>query len=85
LNQPLVVFESPNHKGILGKSYSFASLNTSQVEVLAIKKAERENAVIVRVRELLGKPAQNVQLSIADGIANAYEVNGQDIKLPMLL
>jgi alpha-mannosidase len=81
LNQPLVVFESPAHKGILGKSYSFASLNTSQVEVLAIKKAERENAVIVRVRELLGKPAQNVQLSIADGIANAYEVNGQEYKI----
>jgi alpha-mannosidase len=81
LNQPLIAFESPNHKGSLGKSYSFASLNTNQVEVLAVKKAERENVVIVRVKELLGKPAQNVQLSIADGIAKAYEVNGQEYKI----
>lgn len=81
LNQPLVAFESPAHKGSLGKSYSFASLNTNQVEVLAIKKAERENVVIVRVKELLGKPAQNVRLAIGRGVKSAYEVNGQEYKI----
>ncbi len=81
LNQPLMVFETQNHKGALGKSYSFASLNTNQVEVLAIKKAEREDVVIFRVKELLGKPAKNVQLSIGNGIKSAYEVNGQEYKI----
>jgi len=81
LNQPLIAFEAPNHKGTLGKLYSFASLNTNQVEVLAIKKAEREDAVIVRVMELFGKPSKNIQLSIGNGIESAYEVNGQEYKI----
>jgi alpha-mannosidase len=81
LNQPMVAFESPHHNGTVGKSYSFISLNTKQTEVVAVKKGEREDIVIVRVKELLGKPAQNVQLSIADGIESAYEVNGQEFKI----
>ncbi|MEN6384520.1 MAG: glycoside hydrolase family 38 C-terminal domain-containing protein, partial [Phycisphaerales bacterium] len=81
LNQPLAVFEAPIHKGKAGKSCSFASVNTNQVEILAIKKAEREDVVIVRVKELLGKPASNVQLLIGNGIISAYEVNGQEFKI----
>jgi alpha-mannosidase len=81
LNQPMIAFESTNHKGGLGKSYSFASLNTNQVEVLAIKKAQRDNVIIVRVKELLGRPAKDVQLSIGKGIKSAYEVNGQEYKI----
>jgi alpha-mannosidase len=81
LNQPLTAFEAPAHKGKAGKACSFASLNTNQVEVLAIKKAEREDVVIVRVKELLGKPAKNVQLSLGNGIKSAFEVNGQEFKI----
>jgi len=81
LNQPLAAFETSAHKGKAGKVYSLASINTNQVEVLAIKKAEREDVVIVRVKELLGKPAKNVQLSIGNGIKSAYEVNGQEYKI----
>jgi alpha-mannosidase len=81
INQPTVAFETSNHKGKAGKTCSFASVNTNQVEVLAIKKAERENAVIVRVIELTGKPAKNVELSLGNGINSAYEVNGQEYKI----
>jgi alpha-mannosidase len=81
LNQPLVAFEAPSHKASLGKLYSFASLNTNQLDIRAIKKAERENLVIIRVQELTGKEAKNVQLTIAGGIKSAYEVNGQEFKI----
>lgn len=81
LNQPLVVFESPAHKGSLGKKYSFASLNTEQVDIRAVKKAEREHRVIIRVQELYGKPVKNVRLSMAEGIKSAYEVNGQEFRI----
>lgn len=81
LNQPLTAFEAPVHKGKAGRAYSLASLNTNQVEVLAIKKAEREDVVIVRVKELVGKPAKNVQLTLGSGIKSAYEVNGQEYKI----
>ncbi|MCE5341222.1 MAG: glycosyl hydrolase-related protein [Planctomycetaceae bacterium] len=80
-NQPLTVFEASAHKGKAGKACSFASLNTNQVEVLAIKKAEREDVVVVRVKELLGKPLKNVQLSLGNGVKSAYEVNGQEFKI----
>lgn len=81
LNQPLVAFESPAHSGNLNKSYSFAWLNSNQVDIRAIKKAEREDAVIIRVQELTGKEAKNVQVAIANGIDSAYEVNGQEYKI----
>jgi alpha-mannosidase len=81
LNQPLVVFEAPRRGGKLGKVYSFASLNTDQVDIRAIKKAEKDNYVIVRVQELSGRGVKNVRLSMADGIEFAYEASGQESKI----
>jgi len=81
LNQPLKVFESPIHQGRLGKSCSFVSVNTEQIDIRAVKKAEKDNYIIVRVQELYGRPAKNVKLSMADGIESAYEVNGQEFKV----
>jgi alpha-mannosidase len=78
LNQPLQAFAVPSHEGPLGKSLSLLSCNTSQVEVTAIKKAEDSNEIIVRLRELEGKPADVVRISVASGIGAAREVDGQE-------
>jgi alpha-mannosidase len=78
LNQPLIAFQSSPHPGNLGKSFSILRVNNSRVRVLALKKAEDTDEVIVRVVELDGKPAPNVRLSFAAPVIAAREVNGQE-------
>ncbi|MCP9494905.1 MAG: glycosyl hydrolase-related protein [Pyrinomonadaceae bacterium MAG19_C2-C3] len=78
LNQPLIAFESPQHPGALGKSFSLLVVNNNRVRVLALKKAEESDEVIIRLVELDGKPASNVRLRLAAPIISAREVNGQE-------
>lgn len=78
LNQPLRSFTAPSHAGKLGKTFSLLSTSTDQVEVQSIKKAEDDNRIIVRLRELTGSTARNVKISLFGGIASAQEVNGQE-------
>jgi alpha-mannosidase len=81
LNQPLIAFEAAPHAGALGKTFSLVSLNTHQVQIEAVKKAEDSNEIIVRLRELEGKEAKNVQIQFAGRILSAREVNGQEAPL----
>ncbi len=75
LNQPLTAFQSDTHDGELGKSFSLASVNTKQVAIKAIKKAENSNAVVIRLQELAGENADNVAISFASPIVSAKELN----------
>lgn len=81
LNQPLMTFETTAHPGPLGKTFSLVSVNTKQVEVSAMKKAEDSDEIVVRLRELQGKPAQGVQLKLAGPILSAREITGQEAPL----
>ncbi len=78
LNQPLIAFESPKHTGALGKSFTLLRLDDSRIRVLALKKSERTDDIIVRVVELDGRQAQNVHLAFAAPILAAREVNAQE-------
>jgi alpha-mannosidase len=78
LNQPLIAFEATPHKGALGKSFSLLKTSSSRVRVLALKKAEESDEVIVRLVELDGRGAQDVQISFASPVVAAREVNGQE-------
>jgi len=78
LNQPLMAFESTRHAGALGKSFSLLSVSDSRVRVLALKKAEESDEVVVRLVELDGKDAKNVRLQFAAPVLAAREVNGQE-------
>src|SRR5262249_7740381 len=78
LNQPLIAFESPKHRGALEKNFSLLSLNNSRIRVLAVKKAERTDEMIVRLVEIDGKEAQNVHLTFAAPVIAAREVDGQE-------
>ena len=79
LNQPLIAFESSKHPGTLGKNFSLLGVSNSRVRVLALKKAEESDEVIVRVVELNGQPQRGVRLSFAAPIISAREVNGQEL------
>jgi alpha-mannosidase len=79
LNDPLVAFEAPKHAGALGKEFSLLKIDNPRIRVMALKKAESSNEVVLRMVELDGKPAANVHVHFAGPIAAAREVNGQEL------
>ncbi|HEV2992551.1 MAG TPA: glycoside hydrolase family 38 C-terminal domain-containing protein [Candidatus Angelobacter sp.] len=81
LNQPLIAFQTAPHPGVLGKSFSLLHLNNSRVRVLATKKAEQSDEIVVRVVELDGKPAQDVHITFAAPIMSAREINAQELPI----
>lgn len=80
-NQPLRAYSVPKHKGVLGNTFSFAKLNTDELAIRAIKKAENKNGFIIRLQELSGTGTNNIILNLARGIASAHEVDGQERKI----
>ncbi len=79
LNQPLRVFVAPKHEGALGRSMSFAAVDSPQVDIRAIKRAEERDSVIVRVQELWGRHAESVALQFpTTSIVAVREVDGQE-------
>lgn len=75
-NQPLLAFTTTKHAGKLGRSYSFAHTDHSQIAVKAIKKAEDGNGYIVRINEIFGIPYERASIVFASDIESAKEVNG---------
>ena len=78
LNDPLIAFEAPRHAGGLGREFSLLHISNARVRVLALKKAEQGDEIIVRLVELDGKPQTNVRVSFDAPITAAREVNGQE-------
>jgi alpha-mannosidase len=78
LNQPLVPFVTTAHAGPLGKSFSLASVSSPEVSIMAIKKAEASDEVIVRLRQLTGRETKGLTLAFASPVTEAREVDGQE-------
>jgi len=78
LNDPLIAFEAPRHAGALGRQFSLLKVSNPRIRVLALKKAERGDEIIVRLVELDGKPQPGVRVSFDTAITAAREVNGQE-------
>ncbi len=78
LNQPLITFQSSTHDGSLGRIFSMLHCSSDQVSVIAMKKAEAGEDIIVRVNEIQGKDAQGIQLEFAAPIVAAVETDGQE-------
>ena len=78
LNDPPIAFTTAKHAGSLGKSFSLVHLNNSRIRVLALKKAESTNEIILRMVELDGKPAPEVRVSFAAPVTSAREVDAQE-------
>jgi alpha-mannosidase len=81
LSDPLMAFETAQHPGALGTSFSLLRVNNSHVRVLALKKAELDDEIILRIVELDGKPEQDVRVSFAGPVAAVREVNAQELPL----
>jgi alpha-mannosidase len=78
LNAPLYAFVTSKHEGSIGRTFSLLRVDNPRIRVLAVKKAELSDEVIVRLVELDGKPQFDVKVSFAAPIASAREVNGQE-------
>ena len=78
LNEPLIAFETSKHSGALGQEFSLLRVSNPRIRVLALKKAEENDEIIVRMVELDGKPHENVRVSFAAPVSEAREVNGQE-------
>jgi alpha-mannosidase len=78
LNAPLIAFETSNHQGTLGRTFSLLKVSNPRIRVLAVKKAEDSDEVVVRLVELDGKPQPDVHVTFATPITAAREVNGQE-------
>jgi alpha-mannosidase len=78
LNDPLISFEVSRHAGALGGEFSLLKVSNPRIRVLALKKAELSDEIVVRLVELDGKPQPNVRVSFHTPIAAAREVNGQE-------
>jgi alpha-mannosidase len=79
LNQPLIAFASAKHAGALGRRFSLVRVSNSRVRVMAVKKAEENNEVIVRLVEISGKSEPGVRIAFAAPVVAAREVNGQEM------
>ena len=79
LIQPLIAFETSAHPGALGKELSLLKLSSGRIRVLALKKAEESDEIVVRLVELDGKAQAGVRITLAGPITSAREVNGQEL------
>ncbi|MGA9980783.1 MAG: glycoside hydrolase family 38 C-terminal domain-containing protein [Candidatus Sulfotelmatobacter sp.] len=78
LNDPLIAFEASKHSGVLGREFSLLKISNPRIRVLALKKAEQGDEIIVRLVELDGAPQPDVRISFAAPVTAAREVNGQE-------
>src|SRR6202021_79941 len=63
VNNPLIPFTTEKHPGALGKSFSLVRISNPAIRVLAFKKAEDSDELVLRMVELNGKPAPNMRVS----------------------
>ncbi|HZW81255.1 MAG TPA: glycoside hydrolase family 38 C-terminal domain-containing protein [Candidatus Deferrimicrobiaceae bacterium] len=78
LNDPLIAFETSKHSGTIGREFSLLKVSNPRIRVLALKKAELSDEIIVRMVELDGKPQADVHVDFDTPITAAREVNGQE-------
>jgi alpha-mannosidase len=60
------------------KDFSLLKINNERIRVMALKKAELSDEVIVRAVEMDGRPAANVRITFPVQLLSAREVNGQE-------
>ena len=79
VNQPPIAFQADTHPGPLGRSFSMIGIDdqSGQVAVVALKKAEDSDELVVRLQERYGLPARtNVRLPA--GVTAVREINAAE-------
>lgn len=71
LNQPLEIAKVTSEKGSAPAEFSLVSCNKNNVVIETVKKAEDEDAIIVRMYDAFDR-REKVSLTVADGFKKAY-------------
>ena len=79
LSTPMIAFATEKHAGALGKSFSLVNVDSPSIRILALKKSELSDEVILRMVELDGKAIPKVHIRFAGPLQGAREVNGQEL------
>ena len=74
LNSELIVVSTSNHHGTLPPQHSFVNVQPDDVVLTAVKKAEDDNALILRFYEWAGREA-DVKLTLPTGAQSASETD----------
>lgn len=75
MNRPLIAYQTPQHSGALGKTFSFVRSSTPQIAIKMVKKAEESDRYVIRVYETAGSKVENASLTFPAPIAEARELN----------
>jgi len=78
LNDPLIAFQTSKYAGTLGREFSLLKVSSPRIRVLALKKAELSDEIVVRMVELDGRVQPDVNVTFNAPITAAREVNGQE-------
>jgi alpha-mannosidase len=81
LGQPLLAFRTVSHAGKLGRSFSLLQLNSDSVAVRAVKLAEDNDQIVIRLQELNGSNARTVELAAAGSLKNVVALDGVEKQL----
>lgn len=76
LAQPMLAFRTVAHAGKLGRSFSLVKTDSPQIAVKAVKLAEDNDQIIVRLQELNGTAVPDVNLVTGGTLKSAAQVNG---------
>ena len=77
-DQRPAAFVVPRYKGNKASSFTLLNIDTSQVNVQAVKMAENGSGVVVRMQELSGRPCKDATLSTVIPITAAEELDGAE-------
>jgi alpha-mannosidase len=78
LNAPLIAFDTSQHAGALGREFSLLKVSNPRIRVLAVKRAEHGDEIVVRMVELDGRTQPDVRVEFNAAITSAREINGQE-------
>ncbi len=78
LSEPIRAFTTTTHSGSLGKQISFVQIDNPRIRLLAMKKAEDSDELVIRLVELDGNAAKDVHVAFAGKVLDAREITGQE-------
>ena len=81
LNHLLTALQVKPHEGKLGKEVSMLNPRGSRVALMSLKKSEKGNRIVVRLREMDGEDQKDVRVGFPGKISGAWELNGMEDEL----
>ncbi len=76
--QPPLVFLATPHPGALGRRFAWLCLTGETVAVRALKKAEDDEALVVRLQETRGRRTRGVRVTLPQPIRRARAADGRE-------